>query len=113
MQLYDHVLEAFAAYAGKIGVGRKLSSEDLVLAIEVYGPAVGGDGSVLSAVWFFDLREAHGAVGSSKAGSRETNTYTIIIINMIVIICSILCLIILLLLVLIVIVAHTRQNTCT
>ena len=113
VQLYDHVLEAFAAYAGKIGVGRKLSSEDLVLAIEVYGPAVGGDGSVLSAVWFFDLREAHGAVGSSKAGSRETNTYTIIIINIIVIMCSILCLIIILLLVLSAIVAHTRQNTCT
>ena len=114
VQLYDHVLEDFAAYAGKIGVGRKLSSEDLVLAIEVYGPAVGGDGSVLSAVWFFDVREAHGAVGSSKAGSRETNTYTIIIINIIVISCSIRCLIILLLLlVLIVIVAHTRQNTCT
>ena len=66
VQLYDNILQAASSYASRVGVGRKVSSEDLVIALGIYttaAPAV-----VPAAVRCSDLREAHGSVGVLAPG---------------------------------------------
>ena len=63
--LYDHLVHGFAMCAGRFGVGRGLSSADVLLVLEIYSADVP---LVPVAAWFLDLREARGAIGATPAG---------------------------------------------
>ena len=65
--LYKQVIEAMDVIVRRFGVGRCISTADLVLAIEVHPPS-NPPSQAPPVITFFDFREAHGQCGPHEPG---------------------------------------------